>query len=360
MKANDIDTLVTGATGFIGRWLLIDLTARGRRVAAVVRRAETRAEELRRFVDERGGDASRLLVIEGDVTQDGLGLEVDLPSVRDVYHLAARMTFGLTPQEAFEANVGGSLNALRWAAAAPALRRFVELGGYRVTRRPEWVQHPLDEARRRKLYREHGAYEASKYEAHVALHAEAAVLGVPVTSVHPSGVIGDSRTGECTQTAGLGETVEALWRGKLRALAGSRRTFVPVVAVDYLAAFLATVVEREDLVGASLVVLDDETPNLPELVAAMAEHLGVKAPKLVLPLSLVKPLPAALTGLHPEAVGFLSEDRYDVSSARAHAEAVGLSMPPWRPTVHRWLDHLIATRFLRDRRSMSPRRSGQR
>lgn len=347
MKASDVDTLVTGATGFIGRWLLIALTARGRRVAAVVRRAAARAEELQGFVQARGGDASRLLVLEGDVTEAGLGLEVNLPGVRDVYHLAARMAFGLTAQEAYEANVVGTLNALRWAAEAPALRRFVELGGYRLTRGPGWLEHPLDRAQRRRLYREHGAYEASKHEAHAALLAEAQRLEVPVTSVHPSGVIGDSRTGECTQTDGLGETVQALWRGKLRALAGSEKTFVPLVAVDYLADFLATVVEREELVGASLVVLDDETPNLPKLVAAMAEHLGVTAPKHVLPLSLVRSLPAALTGLHREAVGFLSEDRYDVSAARAHAEAVGLSMPPWRQTVHRWLDHLVATRFLR-------------
>ena len=348
MNAASIDTLVTGATGFIGRWLLIALTSRGRRVAAVVRRADERREELKAFVDARGGDARRLMVIEGDVTQEDLGLAVALPGVRDVYHLAARMAFGLQHQEARETNVEGTVHALRWAAKAPALRRFVELGGYRMTHPPARLRYPLTEAMRHDLYRKHGAYEASKHEAHVTLHALAVETGVPLTSVHPCGVIGDSRTGECTQTDGLGEMAEALWLGKLRALAGSDRTFVPLVAVDYLADFLATVVEREETLGASLVVLDDATPNLPELVAAMGRHLDVRAPRLVLPLALVRWLPMALTGLHPEAIGFLSEDRYDVADAAAHAEAMELEMPPWDRVLTRWLDHLVATRFLRE------------
>ena len=60
--------------------------------------------------------------------------------------------------------------------------------------------------------------------------AHAAELKIPWTAVHPSGVIGDSRTGETTQTTALGETVKALFEGRLPALAGSARTFVPVVA----------------------------------------------------------------------------------------------------------------------------------
>jgi uncharacterized protein YbjT (DUF2867 family) len=34
----DPDTLVTGATGFIGRWLLLELTRAGRQVAVLLRR----------------------------------------------------------------------------------------------------------------------------------------------------------------------------------------------------------------------------------------------------------------------------------------------------------------------------------
>jgi pimeloyl-ACP methyl ester carboxylesterase/nucleoside-diphosphate-sugar epimerase len=346
MTHSEIDTLVTGATGFIGRWLLIELTARGRNVAALVRNAEQRATELVAFVAARGGDPTRLVVLDGDVTRVGLGLVESLPNVRDVYHLAARVAFDLTVDEARLVHVTGSENTMHWASGLKGLRRFVDLGGYRLTRAPDWLRAPLPARRRRQLYAEHGAYEASKYEAHACLQALAKRLAIPLTTVHPSGVIGDSRTGECTQTAGLGDTVQALWRGRLSALAGSPATFVPIVTVDYLAAFLASVVERPETEGQELCVLDPGTPNLPELVAAMAEHLGVPAPNHIVPLSLVRHLPERLTGLHREAVGFLSEERYDTSLAQTHAEAVGLRMPPWKPAVLRWLDHLVATRFL--------------
>ncbi|MDQ3036170.1 MAG: alpha/beta fold hydrolase, partial [Myxococcota bacterium] len=351
---NDADVLVTGATGFLGRWLLAALTARGRRVAALVRNARGREAELRAFVAALGGDEGRLLVVPGDVEMPGLGLDGEWPGVRDVYHLAARFEFGLSAVEARRANVDGTLRVLEWAHARPALRRFVQLGGYRMTRPPPAVARlldtsdgglPLADAATESLYRTHGAYEASKHEAALAFRAFVRTHGLPWTTVHPSTVIGDSRTGATTQLVGLGDTVERLWNGRLPALVGTAKTFVPVVPVDHLASFLATVPEREETRGQELVVLDPSTPALPDLVRSIAAHLHVGAPRHVLPIHLVRALPQALTGIEPETLGFLSEDRYDTASADAHARAVGLARPELARSVERWCDHLVSTRF---------------
>ncbi|NKZ05970.1 SDR family oxidoreductase [Actinomadura latina] len=43
MDFHDPDVLVTGATGFIGRWLVAELLGRGRPVAVTVRRPAARA-----------------------------------------------------------------------------------------------------------------------------------------------------------------------------------------------------------------------------------------------------------------------------------------------------------------------------
>jgi nucleoside-diphosphate-sugar epimerase/pimeloyl-ACP methyl ester carboxylesterase len=341
-SSRDAEVLVTGGTGFIGRWLLTSLTRNGTPTAALVRNATQRSSELRRFVERLGGDPSLLVVLEGDVEQRGLALEAPLPGVRVVHHLAARFDFGLDPADARRSNVEGTQNVLEWASQLSRLERFVLLGGYRMTVRD---QATLEDPR---LYARHGAYEASKCEALGLARRFVRDRPMPFTAVHPSGVIGDSRTGETTQLVGMGEMVQRLFAGAIPTLAGSPRTFVPVVSVDYLADFLASVPARTESEGQDLVVFHPDSPPLGGLVKKIGAHLGVTAPDRFAPLSLVRRLPRALSGIHPESVDFLSEDRYDTASAETHARAVGLAHPNLDRALAVWCDWLVSTRFLRD------------
>lgn len=341
--AEQAEVLVTGATGFIGRWLLAALTRRGQVVAALVRDAARRGPELRAFVERLGGDGACLVVVEGDVEVAGLGLERPLPNVRVVHHLAARFAFGLTREAARRTNVDGTRHVMAWASGLSGLERFVFLGGYRVT---AFEPARLASAEGlREAYRA-GAYEGSKHEAYAVFRALASDLALPWTAVHPSGLIGDSRTGETMQTVGLGDTMKELFLGRLPAQVGSPRVFVPVVTVDYLADYLASVPLRAESAGKDLVVFDPASPALPELLAIGAEHLGVPLPKRTLPLGLVRALPRRLTGVEPESLSFLSEDRYDTREGDAHAAEMGLVHPPLVRSVQRWCDFLVRTRFL--------------
>jgi pimeloyl-ACP methyl ester carboxylesterase/nucleoside-diphosphate-sugar epimerase len=301
-----------------------------------VRNAGARERELRAFVDRLGGDSTRLSILEGDLEASAFAVPI-LEGVRDVFHLGARFGFGLSREEARRANVEGTLRVARWSASLPSLRRFVLAGGYRMTK-------PTGTSIER-LYRTRGAYEASKHESYRALRDFAREHGMPLTTVHPSGVIGDSRTGETTQTTGFGETIARLWEGRLPALVGTSRSFVPLVTVDYLARFLASVPGRSETEGADLVVFDPSTPPLHELVRRAAEHLHVRAPRVSVPVAVVRALPEALTGVDREALAFVSEDRYDTRSAEEHAAAIGLVHPSLDRALARWCDHLVSTRF---------------
>ncbi|GGV07816.1 hypothetical protein GCM10010182_28700 [Actinomadura cremea] len=343
------DALVAGATGFIGRWLAAELLARGRTVAAAVRGGPARGDELRAWLRDRGADDRSLTVVPADIARQGLALSPAdrdrLDSVRDVFNAAAVYRFGMGRGEARRANVDGALHVARWAGTLPRLRRLVHVSGYRVgavgTRGPAegWDA----------VYRRHGAYEASKREGDAAVRALAEREGLPLTVVNPSGVIGHSVTGEAGQYIGLADLVEKLWRGRLPALAGTRRTFVPVVTVDHLARFMAAVPEHDGGRVRAHWVLDGATPELPELIGLLARHLGVRAPRAVVPVGLVRRLPRALTGIEPETLAFLSEDRYDTASADALARAAGLAHPPVTDALRVWADRLVAEEFGRAR-----------
>ncbi|WP_141577727.1 SDR family oxidoreductase [Actinomadura sp. WMMA1423] len=347
-EGGSADALVFGATGFIGRWLAAELLGRGRTVAVAVRDGAERGGELREWLRERGVDDRRLLVVDADITRPDLGLAGErgepLESVRDVFNAAALFRFGLERDEARRANVDGAVNVVRWAAERPRLQRLVHVSGYRVASAGV-LTHPVPARELDALYRRLGAYEASKLEGDAAVRAVADEVGVPLTAVHPATVIGHSATGEAGQYIGLAGTVRDLHAGRLPALAGSRRTFVPVVTVDHLARFMAAVPEHDAGPYRAHWILDDATPNLPELVGLLARHLGVRPPRVVLPVGLVRRLPRALTGVEPETLSFLSEERYDTSSADALAREAGLSHPPVEEALRRWADRLVADRF---------------
>ncbi|GAA2859426.1 hypothetical protein GCM10010517_17950 [Streptosporangium fragile] len=331
------DSIVFGATGFVGRSLVAELLRQGRGVAAAVRGP---GDRLTPWLARRRVDTSGLTVVSADITRPGLGVGgvegvtvVDggdggdgMDGVRDVYNAAARFAFGLSAEEARAVNVTGALNVVGWAAARPGLRRLVHISGYRVSGGP-WD------------YRRDGAYEASKREADAAVRARAHELGVPLTVVNPSTVVGPG------QFIGLASVIHALWNGRLPALPGGPDVFLPVVDGDYLARFMAALPEHEETSGQAYWVLDDATPNLPELVGLVAGHLGVPAPRRTIPVGVVRRLPRALTGADPETLSFMSADRYDTAPALAFAERAGLRMPPVGQVLRDWADGLVGARF---------------
>ncbi|MET8336600.1 alpha/beta fold hydrolase [Streptosporangium canum] len=324
------DSIVFGAAGFVGRSLVAELLRQNRRVAAAVRGP---AERLTSWLAGQRADTTGLTVVGADITAPGLGLggvegmEVQgLEGVRDVYNAAARFAFGLSVEEARRVNVTGALNVVDWAATRPGLRRLVHISGYRVGGAA--VDHRAD-----------GAYEASKKEADAAVRIRAGELGVPLTIVNPSSVIGPG------QFIGLASMVEDLWRRRLPALPGGSGTFLPVVESGYFARFMAALPDHEETGGEAYWVLDDGTPELPELVSLIAGHLGVPAPRLRIPVRLLRRLPRALTRTDPETLSFISGDRYDTASALAFAERAGLRMPPVGEALRSWADGLIGARF---------------
>ena len=334
--------LVFGATGHIGKWLVRELLMQDVTVTAAVR-TERSFRTLTDWLSEHGAGGRRTHVLV-DFSRDDLGQDPAsnaFSAVTEVHNVAGAFSFGMNAEAAYAANVTSADRVVRFAAKLPAVTRLVHLSGYRVGGQSQ-SEVPWDESRRAKVYRRLGAYEGSKVEADALVQATARSLGVPFTMVNPATVIGDSVNGESGQVVGLATTVLDLVHGKLPALPGNDRTFLPVVTADYLASFMALVPTKPEAENTSYWVLDDATPPLPKLLAMLAEHLNIRAPRLKIPSGLLKRLPAKLTGADPETLSFLSEDRYPTAAALALAEAAGLHHPPVEVALKRWADYLVA------------------
>lgn len=336
--------LVLGASGLVGRHLVLALAQAGAEVTAAVRTAESGAR-VEQWLREHGLTRSiGTTLVDFEADPIVAGGPAALAHVTEIHNCAGSYRFGMAAEEARTANVGIVERLLDLAADLPGLRRVVHVSGYRVGGQDP-SSLPWSDDHRAAVYRELGAYEASKVESDLLFQTGAQERGVPWTIVNPSSVIGDSVTGESDQLIGLATTIEQVWDGTAAALPGGASTFLPVVTVDHLAAFMAAAAVDPDAVGRAYWVLDDDTPPLADLLTHVGRHLGAKVPRVRMPVSVIKRLPRALTKADPETLTFLSADRYPTASAVELADRHGLRMPDARVSLERWADHLAAHRF---------------
>lgn len=201
MPSHDRYILLTGATGLLGRFLVRDLQAAGRRVAILVRGSKTasgpaRADELLDDWREVAGvSVPAPVVLEGDITLPGLGLAPAAAAwaarhCDELIHSAASLSFQLRDDgEPLRSNVGGTANVLEFCRTA-GIRRLHHVSSAYVcgTRRGRILETELDVGQTPG-----NDYERSKIE------SEKAAVSAPFLescTVHrPSIIVGDLLTG---------------------------------------------------------------------------------------------------------------------------------------------------------------------
>ncbi|MFI6344296.1 thioester reductase domain-containing protein [Streptomyces sp. NPDC050560] len=236
------EVLLTGATGFLGAFLLRDLLRRGLVVHCLVRGAEPAAarqrltENLRTLELLDGMDMDRVHVHTGDVTRPRLGLcEADHADLTErvgaVYHSAAKVNFLTLYKWLRKSVVAATHEVLRFACAARATLHHVSTTGVfepRTDRPPRAELDPTGPPEALSL-----GYTKSKWVAE-QLVIEAARRGVPVTIHRPGQVWGDSGTGACQPN-------DFVWRFVKGALQVGQyprrfRLEMNMVPVDYVSA----------------------------------------------------------------------------------------------------------------------------
>jgi thioester reductase-like protein len=273
------DVFLTGATGFLGAFLLAELLQRSpRAVICLVRAADPDAGR-RRLHDVRGRlgldvDLDRVEVIPGDLALPLLGLDADAfqalsQRIGRIVHAGARVDWSARFADLSPTNVGGTREIVRLSAAGGGVpvHHVSSLGVFPIglSARSSFAEEaPLAEGELLRV-----PYFQSKWAAERLLeHARA--RGVPVTVYRPGFVTGHSRTGVeldpasqllCAFIAG------AARMGSVPAL----EKVIDVVPVDFVAAAVAALSLAGDTEGRAYNLLNPRPMRQGDFYAVLRE-----------------------------------------------------------------------------------------
>lgn len=253
-------TLVTGATGFVGRAVVEALLARGREVRVMARRVQHRALA--------GLDVE---IVRGDLTRPDT-LAAAVQGCSRLFHVAADYRLWVPdPPAMYAVNVEGTRNMLQ-AALEAGVERVVYTSTVGALGNPG-DGTPGTEETPVRLAEMVGHYKRSKFLAEqVAL--EFAAQGLPLVVVNPSTPVGawDVRP---TPT---GQMIVDFLKGKIPAFLDSGLNIIHVrdVAQGHLLA------EERGRVGEKY-ILGHQNLTLAEILTQLADLSGVPAPRWRLP-----------------------------------------------------------------------------
>lgn len=311
-----VTVLLTGATGFIGAQVALELLKRpDADIIALVRAADAKEAEhraRRAWWDQPALSSEigkRMKVVAGDVEKEGLGLSEEdrvalVKGATHIVHAAAEVRLDVPADRLRRVNVQGTANVLELARQAHrdhGLARFVHLStAYVAGRRTgEVAESELSDAAGFS-----SEYERSKHDAERLVREAGREMAV--TILRPGMVVGDSKTGYVRNFNTLYVPVRLYLTGRSRILPVSpsmRVNFVPVDHIAWAAASL-TFDPRAEGLTFHLTAPPERLPTVRELVAAVRLWAQKKA-GVRLPAPLYLPIPS-LARRSGEALGLLS------------------------------------------------------
>ena len=287
---------VTGASGFIGKRLVRTLLARPDATVHFLMRnpSEERLARLRAFWNV---DADRAVPVVGDLTKPLLGVsEADRAAlsgrVDHVFHLAAVYDLEADPQTEMVANVEGTRNAVRFAAAIGA-KRFHHVSSIAAA-------GLYDGVFREDMFEEADGldhpYFASKHQAEKVVRSECTL---PWRIYRPGIVVGDTVTGEIDKIDGPYYFFKLIQ--KLRRIVpawvptiGIEGGRINIVPVDFVVAALDHIGHAEGEDGRCFHLTDPVPHRVGDVLAIFAE--AAHAPRMAARVN------AALLGILPPGI----------------------------------------------------------
>ncbi len=341
---------VTGATGFIGRFLVANLLKRKKTVYALVRRGSMKKLEALR--ERLGADDKQIVAIHGDLGKRNLGVsDADQKKLKGkidhFFHLAAIYDLTASAEEQQKSNVEGTRNAVEFAHAIDVgcfnhVSSIAAAGLYDGTFREDMFEEAeeLDHP-----------YFRTKHDSESIVRHE---CKVPYRIYRPSSVVGHSKTGEIDKIDGPYYFFKAIQ--KLREMLppwmpviGIEGGRINIVPVDFVADALDFLAHKKGLDGKCFHLTDPEPHRIGEVlnIFARAGHapqmtmrinakmFGFIPAPILYGLGSLAPVKRAIRvlltdlGIPKDVFQFINwPTRYDNREAAKALKGSGISVPP--------------------------------
>ena len=255
----------------------------------------------------------QLTAIRGDITDENLSKKL-VAGVEVVYHLAsAHLDVSLSDEHYRRVNVGATLSLLE-AARGAGVKRFVHCSSVGVIGDVE--NPPADET---TDCHPTNIYERTKLEGEREALAYSRRTSFPVVVMRPAWVYGP----RCPRTAKLMRTIS---KGRFFFFGTGQNMRHPVYIEDAVKG-LELCASVEGVNGEVFIIAGENAVPVAELVSVMSKELGVRAPKLHLPIPLglaggyALELAFKLIGKQPPFSRrsldfFLKHNAYDIGKAK--------------------------------------------
>jgi len=258
-----MNILVTGATGFIGQYLVRQLRREGHTVRCLIRDKQ-RAIEL--------FDTQNLEYVIGDIT-DKRTLANITSNISVVYHLAAIMGHDLPSESAFrkfrEVNAVGTKNIAE-SCIGNSVQKFIYVSS--TAAMGLLKNNPIDE---KTTCRPVTPYQVSKYEGELVVKRLTDEHGLPGIIMRPSMVYGVGFKGDFLTIAKVAKT------GFFPKI-GFRKHLSPALYVEDLVDCLSTAKEKA-VVGETYITSSEVSYELGRVVRIIAEQLNLKVRMFFVP-----------------------------------------------------------------------------
>ena len=288
-------TLVTGANGFIGQSLSLELILQGHLVRATLRN-----------VISQSNDFSQVVVGSIDGETDW---SIALRDIDTVIHLAARVHVmkdaSIDPLTEFrKVNVEGALNLAKQAAKA-GVKRFIFISSIKVNGEHTDLDKPFTEV---DLADPQDAYGISKFEAEQGLLLIAQQTGMEVVIIRPPLIYGPG------VKANFKSMLHFVKRGIPLpfGIINNKRSFV---YLGNLISLIIRCIDHPEAANQVFLVSDGEDLSTTQLLTGCAKALGVKARLLPVPQKLIEFF-ANLLGKQDMAQRLCGNLQVDISKAR--------------------------------------------
>jgi nucleoside-diphosphate-sugar epimerase len=266
---------ITGATGFLGQYLVRELSSQFETIYILSRNSDFQSFNDLPNVQLVKGDITQLEIIDNHNIRDQLLEECDF-----VVHAAGLYDLSAEHSECYLQNVVGTQNTIHFVKKMKKLKAFYYISTIAVGDNQSFFLEE-DYLPPRKNFNDF--YSETKYLAEIMVRELHAMLAVRI--IRPGIIIGDSKTAKMDKTDGPYYLIRAMekYAGLLKSvpfipLSFNPRTKIPLIPVDHCARYISLLISRDT--GAPELktyhLISNEIPTVKEFLVDLNKAFGFK------------------------------------------------------------------------------------